>query len=153
SDAWTPESGALRGEAAAASPAIAVAEVGAAINPNAFLELTATLTLLPGAIAGMVYDLYDARTFKFVLLDLAGQSVVFGHMRDGQLVIDQRVSRALTAGTAHTMLVTLKGASVSVMLNGFFVASRAYNAALADGRFGLLVTAGSASFDALRVRT
>jgi hypothetical protein len=78
--------------------------------------------------------------------------VLFGHVAGGVSVVDQSVTKDLAVGS-HTLLVTIKGASISLVIDGVFVASRAYNAALADGRFGLYADAGTARFDSLRVRT
>jgi len=53
--------------------------------------------------------------------------------------------------TQHIMSnvdVQLKGTSASVTLNGMFMVSTAYNAGVADGAFGLLVRAGSATSSA-----
>ncbi|HEX5857107.1 MAG TPA: hypothetical protein VFY91_03265, partial [Microbacterium sp.] len=151
---WSASGGFLNGSTPAAGPAaVALANLGAPFAANAYLELTASLVLTAGAKAGVVYDFYSSSDYKFLVLDLVAKAVVFGHVAGGRAVVDETVSWALTAGVTYTMLVTIKGASVSLMLNGAFVRSRAYNAALADGRFGLLVTAGSAKFDTLRVRT
>jgi hypothetical protein len=152
--AWAASSDALTGSAAAGGPAaVTLTNLGASLEANAYLEITAALTLAAGARAGVVYDFYGASDYKFIVLDLAAQAIVFGHVAGGRTVVDESVSRALTAGVMYTLLVTIKGASVSLMVNGAFVLSRSYNAALADGRFGLLVAAGTAKFDALRVRT
>ncbi|AQX15768.1 hypothetical protein BCR15_08365 [Tessaracoccus lapidicaptus] len=59
----------------------------------------------------------------------------------------------LVAGADYTMVVTIKGASVSLELNGSFVRSMAYSAALADGRVGLVVGSATASYDSVRIRT
>ena len=50
-------------------------------------------------------------------------------------------------------MVTLKGASASVTLNGTFMVSTGYNAGVVDGRFGLMSRGGDATFTSLRVRT
>jgi Ca2+-binding RTX toxin-like protein len=150
---WGAASGVLTGTAPAGSSAIALANVGQVLSANSWLELTTIVTLGAGARAGIVYDYYGAGDYKFIVLDLAAQTVVFGHVAGGRSTVDQTVAKALTAGMKYTLMVTVKGASVSLQINGAFVLSRAYNTALADGRFGLIVPAGSAKFDSLRVRT
>lgn len=79
--------------------------------------------------------------------------MIFGHVTRGSWSIDQTVSQVLVAGADYTMVVTIKGASVSLELNGSFVRSMAYSAALADGRVGLVVGSASASYDSVRIRT
>ncbi len=152
SPAWTAGGGVLTGSAPASAPAVALASIPP-LDPNAYLEFTAVVRPGAGARAGVAYDVYDATTYKFVVLDLAAQAVVFGHAAGGARVVDETIARSLVAGTLYTMLLTIKGASVSLALNGTFIRSRAYNAALADGGFGLLVGAGSAGVESVRVRT
>ena len=151
---WTAAGGSLGSTVpAGGSPAVALVALGSTLSANAFLEITAAVALAAGARAGVVYDYYSLSDYKFIVLDAATQAVVFGHVVAGQTVVDASIARALTVGLVYTMLVTIKGASVSLVLNGAFILSRAYNAALADGRFGLVVAAGTGSFRSLGVRT
>ena len=153
SGTWTASEGKLTGSVTAgAQPAVALAALER-LEANAFLEITATLTLAAGARAGVVYDFYSDTEYKFITLDVAAQAITFGHVSEGSRVADLTVPWALNAATAYTLLVTIKGASVSLVLNGAFVRSMAYNSALADGYLGLIVGAGSASADSFRVRT
>jgi len=48
---------------------------------------------------------------------------------------------------------TLKGSTVSVAVDGYTVASYAYNALVVDGRFGLLSRGGVTSFDSVTVKS
>src|SRR5690606_1566339 len=123
------------------------------LDANAFLEITADLALTAGARAGVVYDFYGPATYKFIVLDQQAGSVLFGHVNHGARAIDEVVAWSLAAGATYSLLVTIKGASVSVVINGAFVRSRAYNAALAAGRFGLIVEQGAAAVSRMRVRT
>ena len=151
---WVASGGSLTGSGATTSaPAVTLVELGDTLEANSYLEITATLRLAAGSVAGVVYDFYSLSEYKFIVLDLASQSVIFGHVTGGAWVVDEVVARTLVAGQAYTMLVTIKGASVSLTLNGTFIRSRAYNAALADGAVGLLVRSGSASYDSVRIRT
>ena len=47
-----------------------------------------------------------------------GQRVLLGHLDRGRLVVDTSIARALVAGTAYTLMLTLKGASASLTVNG-----------------------------------
>ena len=51
------------------------------------------------------------------------------------------------------MELNLKGASASITLNGEFMVSTGYNAALVDGAFGLVAQNGTATYDTLRIRS
>ena len=151
---WTAAGdGVLTGSATPAGPAVAVVDLGTSLDANSYLEITATLRLGAGARAGVVYDLYSAREYKYIALDVAGRAVVFGHAVGGTLVNDLVIPWTLAAGAWYTMLVTIKGASVSLVLNGAFIRSMAYNSALADGDFGVVALAGTVVVDTLRVRT
>ncbi|NMM32681.1 MAG: hypothetical protein HHJ13_01515 [Phycicoccus sp.] len=150
---WSASGGVLTGAAGTGgAPALALAAVGR-LEANAYLEITAKISLGAGARAGVVYDFYGSGSYKFIVLDQAAGAVVFGHVVGGKRVVDDTVAWTLRAGASYTMLVTVKGASVSLVVNGAFVRSRAYNAALADGRFGLIVEKGAAQAASLRIRT
>ncbi|MCA1784304.1 MAG: DUF1080 domain-containing protein, partial [Intrasporangiaceae bacterium] len=153
SKTWTADGGTLTGTAGSgSSPALALATIER-LDANSYLEITTVISLEAGARAGVVYDYYGPGSYKFIVLDQAAGTVQFGHVAGGVRTVDEVVAWTLTAGESYAMLVTIKGASVSLVLNGAFVRSRAYNAALADGRFGLIVEQGTAGFDSYRVRT
>ncbi|MGA8051658.1 MAG: hypothetical protein WCA09_15880, partial [Burkholderiales bacterium] len=117
-----------------------------------FLQLTAKVT--PNGRAGFAFDRYVDGSFKFVALDSTAGQVAIGHYTPkGGWVNDAVLAKALTAGTTYTLDVALKGSTVSVTLDGQVVLGYAFNAATVDGRFGLLATGGSASFDDVRIRT
>ncbi|HKJ55939.1 MAG TPA: hypothetical protein VJ978_08120, partial [Nitriliruptoraceae bacterium] len=67
--------------------------------------------------------------------------------------MDTSLALPLAADTPLVLLVTMKGASISAQVNGAFAGSWAFNSAVADGAFGLLVTAGVIEADDVRVRT
>jgi hypothetical protein len=52
-----------------------------------------------------------------------------------------------------TLTATLKGSTVSVLINGQAALSYVFNSVVTDGSFGLLARNGSASFDSFTVRT
>ncbi|WP_353083073.1 calcium-binding protein [Tessaracoccus lapidicaptus] len=150
---WTAADGALTASGTPAAPAVTLLDLGDTLEANSYLEITASLRIAEGGIAGLVYDFYSLDEFKFIVLDVATQTVIFGHVTRGSWSIDQTVSQVLVAGADYTMVVTIKGASVSLELNGSFVRSMAYSAALADGRVGLVVGSATASYDSVRIRT
>jgi hypothetical protein len=67
--------------------------------------------------------------------------------------IDAAYSRTLVAGTDYSLQVMLKGTTLSIVLNGDFVASFAFNGVVVDGAFGLAVWSGTGSFASFRLRT
>lgn len=150
---WAVAGGKLNGTPTAGSSALVWANPGAQLQSNAFLELTGKVSLDAGGFGGIAFDGYSASDYKFAALDLAGQRIVIGHVARGTLVIDASVARALVAGTTYTVLVTIKGASVSVTVNGAFAKSMAFNSALADGSFGFLARTGTLHVDEARIRT
>jgi hypothetical protein len=78
--------------------------------------------------------------------------VVLGHFetRSGWVV---DATSALTVAPSYTMVLTIKGTSASVTVNGAFALSLGFNAGVVDGRFGLMTRGSSATFTSLRVRS
>jgi len=68
-------------------------------------------------------------------------------------VIETAIARALLANTDYSLSLSLKGASVAVSLNGSYVTTWGYNAAVVDGSFGLIARGAAGTFDNTRVRT
>ncbi len=87
------------------------------------------------------------------VIDVPGQRVLLGHRAGGAFVVDASVAMALSANVTYTLMVTLKGASASITVNGTFGVSTGYNAGVSDGRVGVVTESGSATFGSFRVRT
>ncbi|WP_206521912.1 hypothetical protein [Mesorhizobium sp. M7A.F.Ca.CA.004.04.1.1] len=146
---WTLSGGRLN---AAASAGTNLLDVGPAIGADAYLELTAKLKT--AGTAGIVFDYYGANDYKFVTLDVVGQKVLVGHVTSkGGTVIDQSFARTLSSTTDYDVQLTIRGAALSITVNGAFVGSYGFNAAIADGEFGLVTGNAGASFDRLQIRT
>ena len=108
-----------------------------------------------GAIGGVVFDYYGPNDFKFVALDVANQRVMIGHWSPRQgYVVDTAISKALALNTNYTLLVSLKGASVAVTLNGCLHHDLGLQRG-GGGRQGrtLFTRNGTTSFDSIRLRT
>jgi Ca2+-binding RTX toxin-like protein len=127
-------------------------QVGVQIRASSYLELT--VGLRTAGIAGFVFDRYAEDDYKFVALDVTTGRVLIGHVspRSGYRV-DFAVARTLAAGADYTLQLVLKGTTLSVVVNGQFVVSFAYNGIVVDGLFGLAAWSGTASFDNFRLRT
>ena len=125
------------------SPAnIDLMDLGKRINVNNYLELTARLSTT--GVAGIVFDHYGATDYKFVALDVPGQRLLIGHAHgSGTWVVDFATPRTLVAGQDYDLQLVLRGAAVSVTLNGAFVVSWGFNAALVDGLFGVIARGGT----------
>jgi subtilisin-like proprotein convertase family protein len=132
--------------------AISLIDFGKALHFASYVELGATLST--DAVAGMVFDYYAASDYKFVAIDVANQQVVLGHRspKHGS-VVDVAVDRALAPGADHDLQVKLKGAGVSVILNGQLVISSAFNSTSVDGELGVFTRGGSGSFDTVTFGT
>ncbi len=122
------------------------------LSVDAALLLNATVNT--AGRAGFVFDRYAADAFKFVAIDAARDQVIIGHYtaKTGW-VNDAVVSKLIDAGTDYSLGLSLKGSTVSVTLDGQSVAGYVYNAVTVDGHFGLISSAGQASFDDLTVKT
>jgi Ca2+-binding RTX toxin-like protein len=150
---WSVADGVLASRAGP-DPAMATVDPGGQVSANAFLEITARIMVSAGGSGGLFFDAYAADDHKFVLLDLAAQAVTIGHVAPGRAaVVDASVAMALASDTWYTVVVTIRGASVSVLVNGRFGGSWGFNSALADGELGLLAVVGPLQVDRVRVRT
>ncbi len=149
SGTWNTASGRFNGAAGATSPAIDLTSFK--VRSFSYLELSTTLKV-NGSEGGFIYDQYSSDLFKFVTISEG--KVILGHHTSKGWFTDQVVSNAtIVAGTDYTLGMTLKGTTMSVTLNGQTVASRAYNAVVTDGSFGLISRTGSTSFDKFTVKT
>jgi Ca2+-binding RTX toxin-like protein len=150
--AWSTSAGRLATTPAPGLTNVDLMDFGKRINVNNFLELTTRLSTT--GTAGIVFDRYATGDYKFVALDVPGQRIVIGHSAPGAgWVIESSIARTLVAGQDYDLQLILRGASISVVLNGAFVISWGFNSAVVDGLFGLIARDGSASFDTVQVRT
>ncbi|MCP4378053.1 MAG: hypothetical protein GY794_18000, partial [bacterium] len=118
---------------------------------NTLLELTAVIQTT--GEAGIIYDLYAADDFKYVSLDVANDEVIFGHHTSrGGWVVDNAVAMTLNS-QAHELTLSLKGTTVSVILDTQAVAGYVYNAPLVDGQFGALTRDSGATFTEYTLKT
>ncbi len=120
------------------------------IGYDSFLGLEATVVAASGR-DGIAFDYYSDDDFKYVVTNTTTGKVELGHFKGGVWTVDNG-GGAVVAGTNYHISLSLLGASISVVVNGQTLFSHGYNAALADGRFGL-VTDGTGSFDNVRVQT
>ncbi len=120
------------------------------MGPAYLLQLETTFST--GATAGVVFDQYDVDDFKWAAYSKTTNQVMIGHYtaRDGW-VVDNALSFKIKDDA--TLKVTLKGSTVSVMINDQPAVSHVFNAVVTDGKFGLMARDGSASFDMFTVRT
>jgi hypothetical protein len=128
-----------------------LADLGAPIRHDSYLEITATFSA--NGMAGIVLDRYGADDYKYVALDVATGRVVLGHVNPRGSKVDLAVSRSLLPATDYSLQLTLKGITMSVLVNGSFITSFAYNGIVVDGDFGLAVWSGTASYAGVRIRT
>ena len=103
-------------------------------------------------IGGITFDQYDTDDFKWAAYSAATSEIMIGHYtaRDGW-VVDRSITMELEGDV--TLAVTLKGSTVSVLVNDAAALSHVYNSVVTDGGFGLLAKDGEASFDLFTVRT
>jgi Calx-beta domain/RTX calcium-binding nonapeptide repeat (4 copies) len=152
SGTWTVNAGRYEATAGSGSTIASTADLGPdRLNPNSWIEVTATLRTT--GIGGIVFDFYGLDRYKFAALDVTGQQVLVGHVEGGRFVIDASVAKTLAANTDYTVVVTIKGSSVSVTVGGSFALSYAFNASGSDGQLGLLSRSGTTSVDSIRIKT
>jgi Ca2+-binding RTX toxin-like protein len=137
----------------AGNPSISLMDLGADnLAVSSVLSLSAKVNTQ--GQAGFVFDKYDDSTYKFAVIDVAQDKVIIGHRtaRTGW-VTDATWSMALDAGVTYTLGLSLAESTVNVSVNGASVVGYSYNAAVVDGRFGLMAVSGATSFDDVGVKT
>lgn len=134
----------------AAGEVLALACGGLTIGPSYLLRLETKI--VTKAIGGIVFDQYTVDDFKWAAYSKATNQILLGHYtaRDGW-VIDKAVSRVLSGEV--TLALSLKGTTVSVMVNGTVTILHEYNAIVTDGGYGLMARDGAASFNSFTVRS
>ncbi len=153
--AWSAASGRLNGApSAGADAAIDLINLGGItqLKTSSLLDISAKLQT--AGRAGIVFDRYSDTDFKWVAIDTATKQVLIGHRTSGGWFVDAVVANnALSAAAEFTLGVVVRGASVSVTLNGQAALGFVFNAVGVDGRFGLFTRAAGASFDSVTVKT
>jgi hypothetical protein len=122
------------------------------LHHASYLELSTTLRT--DTTAGLVFDRYSSDDFKFVAIDVQGDQVIVGHSspRHG-LRIDTEVPWTLVAGRDYELQIGMKGASLSVTVDGQAVVGWGFHSGVVDGGFGLFTRDGASSFDSFTVKT
>ena len=131
---------------------VSLADLGKPISYDSYLGLDTVVRAGSGQL-GIVFDYYEDFDFKYVVVDTANNKILLGHRMGTAWVVDSSVDFTLNPATDHSIGLTLRGASVSVVVDGQTVMSFGYNSALVDGRFGTLIIGSSGTFDDVRVRT
>jgi hypothetical protein len=154
SGSWTLGGGDYDGGESGADPGISLVDLGVeSLNFNSYLELEATVST--DGRAGFIFDRYE-NSFKFVAIDATTNEIVIGHYTTKSGWVDDAKATyapGIEAGQDYTLGVALKGTTISPTLNGQVLVGHIFNASVVDGRFGLLVADGSATFDDVEVKT
>ncbi len=151
---WAVEKGRYLGDPAGAAAALSLADLDLAkgLAPASILLLESRVTTADQA--GFVYDYYGPQDFKFVAIDTTSGELQLGHSTAKKgLVIDSAVDQGFKAGKDYTLGVTIKGATLSVVIDGKLALSHVYHSILVDGSFGLLAMGGAGSFDDVSIKT
>lgn len=126
--------------------------VNAGLDPNSVLDLSVIVNT--NNVSGIVFDRYADNDFKFVTLDPVADQVAVGHMSPKRgLVVDAVAAMPLKNGTNYTLTASLVGTTISASVDGKQMISRAFNAPVLDGGFGLLTRGGPGTFDVFSFKT
>jgi hypothetical protein len=149
---WTAGAGRYASTAPSGETTTSIADYGVdGLQSNSHVEIAATLAT--NGIGGVVFDRSSDTRFKFVAVDVTQQRVLIGHLVGGSWVVDASVAKTLAANTDYTLLLTIRGTSVSVSVGGVFAVSFGFNAPVADGDVGVLSRSGTTSVDGFRMKT
>jgi Ca2+-binding RTX toxin-like protein len=121
------------------------------VGPNSILTLEGTLTA--DSFGGFFFDYYGAHDYKFAGVLPGSDEVVIGHWGGSGLIYDTVAPVTFAAGPEFDLRLSLKGTTVSLSIDGYEVVGNVFNAVVVDGAFGLLASAGGASFDSISVAT
>ncbi|MGD8816801.1 MAG: cadherin-like domain-containing protein, partial [Acidobacteriota bacterium] len=128
----------------------ASAAIDLVIRPAYLLRLQSTFQT--SSAAGFFFDRYSGDEFKFVILSAETDQVVIGHHTGrGGWAVDAVQSFTLEASRDYELEITLKGSTVSVMIEGQVVLGYAFNSLVVDGEYGLYVENGLGSFDSVSI--
>ena len=117
---------------------------------NTLLEIEVVLST--ESMGGIVFDQSGRHKFAAILPDT--DQVVIGHVtKSGNPVFDAVASFVSEPGVDYELMVSLKGTSVTVAVNGQILVGHFFNAVTADGNFGLYTSGGASSFDSIEIRT
>ena len=118
------------------------------------------VTLNTEKIGGVVFDYYNADTFKFAAIDTEADQIFIGHhTQKSGWVTDAAYDVDIEAGVDYVLNLSLKGTTVNASVkevsaqNWEGMVGHVFNAVTVDGDFGLLSKDGSSSFDAVTVKT
>ncbi|MES2992163.1 MAG: OmpA family protein [Pseudomonadota bacterium] len=155
SGAWNAVAGRLNGApSAGADAAIDLLNLGGVTRLKTASLLDISAKLQTAGRAGIVFDRYSDTDFKWAAIDTVTRQVLIGHRTSGGWFVDAAVTNSSLNPTADfTLGVVVRGASVSVTLNGQAAVGFVFNAVGVDGRFGLFSRAAGASFDSVTVKT
>jgi Ca2+-binding RTX toxin-like protein len=129
---------------------LAIASGTLSVGPAHVLQLGTKLST--AATGGVVFDQYSADDFKWAAWSKETNQVQIGHYTaKGGWVVDRAVNMNLNGEV--DLSVTLKGTTVSVLVNNSPAVSHVFNAVVTDGAFGVFTKGGAASFDHFTVLT
>ena len=129
-----------------------VALIDLSVGAAYLLRLQTTLST--GVTGGLVFDQYSANDFKFVAISSETDEILIGHSTErGGLKIDALASRVIEEGQDYELQVTLKGTTVSVVLDGQTLLGHSFNGLVVDGLSGLYTESGASSFVEVTVMT
>jgi hypothetical protein len=130
----------------------AISTIDLDVRTAYLLQLAATFRT--NGMAGIMFDRYSDDEFKFAALSAATNQVIIGHhtAREGWQ-IDAVVDRTINPNRDYDLEVSLKGTTVSVVVDGQVLLGYVFNAVLVDGDVGIFVSSGSGSFDSFTIKT
>jgi len=120
-------------------------------SPLSYVELRSKIRT--EGSAGLVFDYYSDEDFKFVAMIAETDQLVVGHRTSKGWFYDAIYSTEIDVGMDNDLTVSLKGTTVSVMLDGQAVLGHVFNSIVTDGDFGMLSRYGLSAFDYVTVKT
>jgi Ca2+-binding RTX toxin-like protein len=158
---WQMVGGRYNGSPAAdGTAAISLVDLGLGHGFEVASVLEMETTLNTESTAGLIFDYYGPKDFKFAAIDaIAGKAVIGHYTSKSGWVYDATFDIAIEPGVDYDLNLSLKGSTVNLSVkeakakNWQAMVGHVYNAVTVDGDFGLLSKDGSSSFDEVTVKT
>ncbi len=141
---WDAFTGKYRGTPAPGADS-ALSILALAMDHNYNLDYSAIVNT--SSFAGLVFDQHSATDFKFAAIVPGSNQVVIGHRTANGWYYDSLSSQSLAGGTDYALGISIRGSSVSVLLNGQTKLSFTFSKTLTNGGLGLISKAGPSTFD------
>ncbi|MBN2328533.1 MAG: hypothetical protein JXR73_15420 [Candidatus Omnitrophica bacterium] len=129
---------------------LAISTLSLDVAPSSMLEMEAFIQTSDQA--GLVFDYYNPRDFKFAAILENADQVVIGHYTENGAVIDAGVDYSIKSSQIYDLNASIINEKASIFIDGQEIVSYEFNSLITDGEIGLLTMDVAGLFDDFEVR-